>query len=124
MRRSVLVIEDHAPSRDLLVQLFEDEYDMEARGDGASGLEAVAELHPDIVLLDLSLPVIDGWEVARRIRADPSVRDVWIVALTAHAMPEDRDLALQAGCDVYLTKPVDEGELRTLIEELVNRERT
>lgn len=121
MRPGVLVIEDHELNRELLSQLLEDDFDVTTREDGTSGLEAAKELHPDLILLDLSLPGIDGWEVARRVKADPDLADVGIIALTAHAMPGDAQEALAAGCDAYLAKPLDESalfaEMRRLLEQ-------
>ena len=119
MKARILLIEDNELNRDLVEQLLEDEYDVISRADGAAGLAAARESVPDLVLLDLSLPVMDGWEVARRMRQDPVTTRVPIVALTAHAMPGDAERALEAGCDAYLTKPLDEDRLFATIMELL-----
>ena len=83
--------------------------------DGAQGVAMAASELPDLILLDLSLPEVDGWEAARRIKAGPQTRAIPIIALTAHAMPGDREKALAAGCDDFDTKPV---ELKRLLEKI------
>jgi CheY-like chemotaxis protein len=83
--------------------------------DGAQGVAMAASEQPDLILLDLSLPEVDGWEAARRIKAGPQTRAIPIIALTAHAMPGDREKALAAGCDDFDTKPV---ELKRLLEKI------
>lgn len=122
-RPRVLVIEDIEINRDLLQQLLEDDYEVRSEVDGESGLAAVDAWRPDIVLLDLSLPKLDGWSVARAIRRDPELQDMRVVALTAHAMRGDRENALAAGCDAYLSKPVDETELYAVLKNLAARDR-
>lgn len=106
--KTVLVIEDVEINRDLLVQLLEEEYAIVTAVDGAAGLAAAARDRPDLILLDLSLPVLDGWEVARRLKADPALRRIPVIALTAHAMSGDEAKARACGCDDYLSKPIDE----------------
>jgi two-component system, cell cycle response regulator DivK len=106
--KKILVVEDVEFNRDLLVQLLEDEYEIPTAIDGAAGIELAEREHPDVILMDLSLPVIDGWEATRRIKANQSVRDTPIIALTAHAMRGDAERALNCGCDDYLSKPIDE----------------
>jgi len=106
--KKVLVVEDVEFNRDLLVQLLEDEYEDLTAADGAAGIDLAETEHPDLILMDLSLPVIDGWEATRRLKANKSVQNIPIVALTAHAMAGDAERALQCGCDDYLSKPLDE----------------
>src|SRR5690606_9191886 len=84
--------------------------------DGEAGIAAAAENLPDLVLMDMSLPIIDGWEATRRIKADPATAGIPVIALTAHAMAGDREKAMEAGCDDYDTKPI---ELPSLIEKIV-----
>ena len=93
---------------DLLVQLLEDEYQVLQATDGATGIELAVQEHPDLILMDLSLPVVDGWEATRRIKADDALKHIPVIALTAHAMVGDAARALSCGCDAYLTKPLDE----------------
>lgn len=104
----ILIVEDNAMNRDVLSRLLTRRgYDVLMANDGAEGLELARTSPPDLVLLDMGLPVIDGHEVARRLKADPTTRTIPIVALTARALSSDRDEALAAGCDDYDVKPVD-----------------
>lgn len=119
----VLVVEDTEANRDLVVQLLEDAYDVRCAEDGEAGLALARSWKPAIVLLDLGLPKLDGWSVARAIRDDPALGGVRVIALTAHAMPEDRDRALAAGCDHYLTKPIDDLALLALLAALTEADR-
>lgn len=89
--------------------------------DGAEGIEKARAEAPDIVLMDMSLPVVDGWEATRRLRADTTTRHLQIIALTAHAMADDREKTIQAGCDDYDTKPVDLPRLLEKIAALLLR---
>lgn len=112
----VLVVEDNAENSDMLSRrLRRRGYEVEIAADGLAALDSVASRRPDIVLLDLSLPGIDGWEVARRLRANPEFVALRLIALTAHAMSGDRERAIAAGCDEYETKPVN---LNTLLEKI------
>lgn len=106
----ILLIEDNESNQDLIsryLQLYE--YEVTVANDGPSGLLAAQQHCSDIglVLLDMNLPGIDGWEVARRLKADPATRSLPLIAVTAHAMVGDREKALTAGCDDYATKPID-----------------
>ena len=106
--KKILIVEDIELNRDLLTQLLEDEYGLVFAADGAAGITTAASEHPELILMDLSLPVVDGWEATRRIKADPVTRQIPVIALTAHAMSNDEEKARAAGCDDFLTKPVDE----------------
>ena len=106
--KRILVVEDHELNLDLLVQLLEEKYEVLTATDGAAGIELAQREHPDLILMDLSLPVIDGWEAARRIKANADLDHIPIIALTAHAMIGDEKKARECGCDDYLTKPLDE----------------
>jgi CheY-like chemotaxis protein len=87
--------------------------------DGAAGLEAAEQEHPDLILMDLSLPVIDGWELARRLKAHDDLKHIPIIALTAHAMTGDERRARESGCDDYVTKPLDEDLLFEKLEHFL-----
>ena len=105
---NVLLIEDNELNRDMLKRRLErKEFIVSCAEDGQSGIDMAKNEMPDIILLDLSLPVIDGWNVARQLKADPNTKHIPIIALTAHAMKGDREKALDAGCDDYDTKPVN-----------------
>jgi len=108
---TILIVEDVDYNRELLVQLLEEDYRILTAADGAAGVETAARERPDLILMDLSLPVIDGWEATRRLKARPETAAIPIIALTAHAMQGDEDKARACGCDDYLTKPIDEDQL-------------
>jgi two-component system, cell cycle response regulator DivK len=106
--KKILIVEDVELNRDLLTQLLEDDYELVSAADGAAGVEKAASEQPDLILMDLSLPVIDGWEATRRIKAAAATAAIPIIALTAHAMSGDEEKARAAGCDDFMTKPIDE----------------
>ena len=113
--KKILIVEDVEFNLDLLIQLLEDDYELAIARDGAQGLEMATSENPDLILMDMSLPVLDGWEATRAIKADASLKDIPVIGLSAHAMSSDRQKALEAGCNDYLTKPLDED---LLIEKL------
>lgn len=102
------MVEDHELNMDLLVQLLEGEYEVLTATDGAAGVEIAERERPDLILMDLSLPVIDGWEATCRIKGKDELKNIPIIALTAHAMKGDAEKARDCGCDDYMTKPLDE----------------
>lgn len=105
---NILLVEDNEMNRDMLSRrLSRRGYTIATAVDGQVALDMVASGKPDLILMDMSLPVIDGWEATRRLKADVHTRPIPIIALTAHAMAEDRARALAAGCDDFDTKPVD-----------------
>lgn len=117
----ILLVEDNDLNRDMLSRRLERRgYEVVLAVDGQQAVEAACSVGPDLILMDMSLPVKDGWEATQAIRADPRGRDVPIIALTAHAMSNDRERALAAGCDDYDTKPVEFERLLGKIEGLVN----
>jgi two-component system cell cycle response regulator DivK len=117
----ILIVEDNEMNRDMLSRRLERRgYEIYVAADGRQGIEAAMSLAPDLILLDLSLPEIDGWEVARRLKTDPGTRCIPIIALTAHAMIEDRDEAIAAGCNDYDTKPIEFQRLVAKIEGLLS----
>ena len=105
---SILIVEDVALNRELLVQLLEDKYQLVFATDGAAALESAATSNPDLILMDLSLPRMDGWEAARRLKLDPGLAHIPVIALSAHAMRNHEERARECGCDDFLTKPIDE----------------
>ena len=117
--KKILVVEDVELNMDLLVQLLEDKYEVLTAMDGAAGIELAEQERPDLILMDLSLPVIDGWEATRRIKTNQHLSHIPIIALTAHAMVGDAEEALAAGCDDYLTKPLDEDLLFEKLDQLL-----
>ena len=118
--KRILIVEDVDFNRDLLEQILEDTYEILIATDGADGIALAEREKPDLILMDLSLPVIDGWEATRRIKSDPALAGIPIIALTAHAMQGDEDKARASGCDDYLSKPIDEDILIEKIVRLLN----
>lgn len=116
----ILLIEDNELNRDMLSRrLARKGFDVVTASDGEEGLLRAAADSPDLILMDLNLPVLDGWEAARKLKADPRTRPIRILALSAHAMSEHRARALEAGCDDFDTKPVDLPRLLGKIEALL-----
>ena len=112
----ILLVEDNEMNRDMLSRrLTKRGYDVTMAVDGQEGVDLAMAQQPDLILLDMSLPVLDGWTAARMLKADPATAVIPIIALTAHALAGDREKALEAGCDDYDTKPVD---LARLIEKI------
>lgn len=120
MARKILLVEDNPQNRYLVTFLLEKSgYIVVIAEDGEQAVAAVAEHVPDIILMDVQLPKLDGYEATRRIKADERFAKVPIIALTAHSMKGDRGKAMAAGCDDYVTKPVDADQLISRIEELL-----
>ncbi len=117
--KKILIVEDVEINLDLLVQLLEDQFQLVIAGDGAAGVELAHVAKPDLIIMDMSLPVLDGWSATHAIRTDPETADIPVIALSAHAMNAEKQRALDAGCSAYLTKPVDEGLLFKTIDELI-----
>ena len=118
----ILIVEDNEMNRDMLSRrLARRGYTMVVAVDGSEGVEKARTDTPDLILMDMSLPGIDGWEASRRIKADPATASIPIIALTAHAMTSDRDKAIQAGCNDYDTKPVELPRLLGKIEALLGK---
>ena len=112
----ILLVEDNEMNRDMLSRrLTRKGFDVIVAADGIEGLSLAASERPDLILMDMSLPVMDGWEATRRIKAAPETNHIPVIALTAHAMLDDREKALEAGCDDYDTKPI---ELERLLEKI------
>jgi CheY-like chemotaxis protein len=121
MPKNILVVDDNPVSRELMREVLEnpDQRVLEAEN-GEEAVRRVFDERPDIVLLDIQLPVFDGYEVLRRIRADPRVAETPVVALTAYAMPRDAEKAYAAGFDAYITKPIDAAALRIRVNKMLN----
>jgi two-component system cell cycle response regulator DivK len=117
--KKILVVEDVEFNRDLVVQLLEDDYEIITAADGAEGLQLAERERPDLILMDLSLPTVDGWEATRRIKANAALKHIPIIALSAHAMTGDEEKARQSGCDDYLSKPLDEDLLFAKIDKFL-----
>jgi two-component system, cell cycle response regulator DivK len=121
----ILLVEDNEMNRDMLSRRLQRRgFEVVIAIDGQAGIEqAQAEL-PDLILMDMSLPVIDGWEATRALKSAEGTRHIPVIALTAHAMSTDRDKALEAGCDDYDTKPIEFARLLEKMESLMRRDET
>lgn len=117
----ILLVEDNAMNRDMLVRrLSRAGFEVDTAEDGEQALNKMASAPPALVLMDMNLPVIDGWTAARRAREREDIADIPIIALTAHAMDKDKAKALKAGCNEYATKPIDFPELLAKIHKLIH----
>lgn len=123
MSATVLYIEDNPQNMRLVRKMLKvGGYDMEEAMDGLTGIERVKEVMPDLILVDINLPDIDGIEVTNRIKSDPELQRIPIIALTANAMFGDRERYLEAGCDGYLAKPISKKELLGIVESFLSIE--
>ena len=117
---TILIVEDNEMNRDMLSRrLTRRGYEVLLAIDGQHGLDVARERQPDLVLMDMSLPVLDGWEATRRMKDDERLRHIPVIALTAHAMANDHDKAMEAGCNDYDTKPIELTRLLGKIEALL-----
>jgi two-component system cell cycle response regulator DivK len=117
--KTILVVDDTDWNRDLLVQLLEEDYTILQAVDGADGVRMAEEHKPDLILMDLGMPIMDGWEATRTIKANDALKNIPIIAVTSHAMVGDEIDARKAGCDDYLSKPIDEEALMEKIKRLI-----
>ena len=123
---TILIVEDNEMNRDMLSRRLERKgYEILIAVDGHMGVEVARTRVPDLILMDMSLPVMDGWEATRRLKADEALKHIPIIALTAHAMANDREKAIEAGCDEYDTKPIELprllGKMETLLAAVPER---
>ena len=118
---SILYVEDNEDNIYMLSKRLKKKgFDITIAKDGEEGLKAARDLKPDLILMDLSLPLLDGWEATRILKSEPETKRIPIIVLSAHAMQEHKDKALEAGCDDYDTKPVDITRLLSKINNLIN----
>jgi two-component system, cell cycle response regulator DivK len=118
----ILLVEDNEMNRDMLSRRLQRRgYEVLIAVDGGQGVEMATTQVPDLILMDMSLPVLDGWEATRKLKGEAATQHIPIIALTAHAMAGDRDKALEAGCDDYDTKPVELPRLLEKIEALLQK---
>lgn len=115
----VLLVEDNADNRRLMQRIIGDLATLLEASDGAEGLRLAQAERPDLILMDLSLPVMSGWDVTLRLKADPATRHIPIVVVSAHAMEGDREKAIAAGCDAYVAKPIEIAPFLALLERLL-----
>ncbi|OYT69808.1 MAG: two-component system response regulator [Chloracidobacterium sp. CP2_5A] len=119
----ILLVEDNELNRDMLMRrLAKRGFAVETAADGAQGVEMARKILPDLILMDMSLPVMNGWEATQLVKSHPETARIPVIALTAHAMAGDREKALEAGCDDYDTKPIDIPRLLEKIKAILNIE--
>lgn len=118
---TILVIEDTQDNFDLIEDALDDEHDLVQAQNGPEALAQALSTHPSLILLDMGLPGMDGWEVAHHLKADPQTAGIPLIAVTAHAMAGDRERCLEAGCDDYISKPIAVGDLVTLVDQYLCR---
>jgi two-component system cell cycle response regulator DivK len=119
----ILLVEDNEMNRDMLSRrLIRNGYEVVMALDGRQAVEMASGENPDLIIMDMSLPVIDGWEATRQVKAAPETRAIPVIALTAHAMAGDREKAIEAGCDDYDTKPIDLPRLLGKIAMLLQKQ--
>ncbi len=119
-RKRILLVEDSELNRDLIVQLLADEFDVLVAVDGEEGVRKAVQEQPDLVLMDLALPVLDGWEATRKIKSYQELKRIPVIAITSHAMIGEEKKAREVGCDDYLTKPIDEDALIAAIRKWIS----
>jgi two-component system cell cycle response regulator DivK len=117
--KKILVVEDNEFNRDLFIQLLSDDYAVVVAVDGAGGIRKAEEERPDLILMDFGMPVLDGWESTKRIKANPQLAHIPVIAITSHAMVSDEKKARDVGCDDYMSKPIDENELMAKIKRFL-----
>ena len=114
--RKILIVEDNADNRELLCQTLEYDYELIIAMDGQEALQKAGDSDPDLILMDLSMPVMTGWEATERLKEDPRLRQIPVIALSSHAMVGDEARARTAGCDDYVSKPISPAGLLDKIE--------
>ena len=121
----ILVVDDHEDNIEVLrVRLESWGYTTDARSNGAEALEYVTATPPDLILMDISIPIIDGWEATQVLKHDPLTRDIPIIALTAHALASDREKAMEVGCDGYLAKPCEPRAVVAEVQRFLGKDAT
>jgi two-component system cell cycle response regulator DivK len=121
-RKRVLIVEDNMDTYELVHFILEkNEYDTFLAMNGRDGVNAAIKQNPDLIIMDLSMPEMDGWTATGLIKRDPKTSSIPLIALTAHALPGDRQRAMDAGCDEYMTKPMDLGDLVEAVQYWVNK---
>ena len=119
--RRILLVEDNDLNRDMLSRRLQRQgFEVSVAGDGRQGVEAARASLPDLILMDMSLPVLSGWDATRELKSDPATRAIPIIALTAHALSGDEEMAREAGCDDFDTKPIELPRLLDKIASLTN----
>ena len=118
--KKILVVDDQEFDRDLLTQLLEDQYQVITAENGSEAIELALQLRPDVILMDLTLPIIDGFEATRRIKENPILSQIPVIAITAQAMHGAAVKGLANGCDEYLTKPLDEVQLFDILQHYLD----
>ncbi len=120
MKKCILVVEDQEDNRQILRDLLANAgYHMFEAGDGAEAVTTAANLKPDLILMDIQLPILDGFEATRRIKSNPALNNIPVIAVTSYALSGDENLARNAGCDAYVSKPYSPRKILAIIQELL-----
>ena len=119
-KKKILIVDDTEFNRDLVVQLLEEDYDMVIAENGEEALTITEKERPDLILMDLGMPVMDGWEATRKLKANDALKHIPVIAVTSHAMVGDEIDARKAGCDDYLSKPIDDEALLKKIKKFID----
>lgn len=120
--KKILIVEDNEVNLDLLVQLLENHFSLLTANDGLQAIHQARAGQPDLILMDMALPELDGWEATRQIKSDPATQHITVIGVSSYAMPGDEERARQAGCDEYLAKPLDETTLFQFIEKYLGKQ--
>ena len=118
-KKKILIVDDTEFNRDLVIQLLEEDYDTVIAENGAEALTVTETERPDLILMDLGMPVMDGWEATRKLKANDALKHIPVIAVTSHAMVGDEIDARKAGCDDYLPKPIDDELLMQKIKKFI-----
>ncbi len=121
MNEKILIVEDNQVNLDIFTEILEDDFDLKIALDGQQALDVIEDYMPDIVLLDVMMPIMNGYEVCEKIRSNNKLKDIAVIMVSARAMESERKKGIEAGADEYITKPFDEEVLMTMVKSYLKR---